>query len=63
VETHDFANLSEENVGEIHKQLSLKRRVGPNGSLVSSQFDNFSIIEVGSHAVGNHETGDIPTGS
>jgi hypothetical protein len=31
IETKDFAVPSEENVGEIHKQIALKRRNGPNG--------------------------------
>jgi hypothetical protein len=39
IETRDFAVPSEENVGEIHKQIALKRRNGPNGSLLSSSFD------------------------
>lgn len=31
IETKDFAFPSEENVGEIHKQLAHNKRNGPNG--------------------------------
>lgn len=31
IETKDFAFQSEDNVGEIHRQLAHKKRNGPNG--------------------------------
>lgn len=50
IETKDFAFPNDENVGEIHKQIALKRRCGPNGNLVCSGFDQFNIIEIGSQS-------------
>jgi hypothetical protein len=51
IETKDFAFPSEENVGEIHRQIALKRRNGPNGSLVSSSADAFNVVEIGSQSL------------
>ena len=51
IETKDFAIPSEENVGEIHRQIALKKRNGPNGTLVSSNMDAFNVIEIGSHSL------------
>lgn len=51
IETKDFAFPSEDNVGEIHKQIALKRRNGPNGSLISTTFDTFNIIEISSQSL------------
>jgi hypothetical protein len=48
IEAKDFAYPSEENVGEIHKQIALKRRNGPNGTLISTHLETFNIIEIGS---------------
>jgi len=46
-ETPDFAYPSEENVGEIHKQIALKRRAGTQGN---SHVESFNIIELGSQS-------------
>ena len=51
IETKDFAFPSEENVGEIHRQLALKKRSGPNGALTSFNFEAFNVIEIGSHSL------------
>lgn len=51
IETKDFAFPSEENVGEIHRQIALKRRNGPNGQLISTHFEAFNIVEVGSQSM------------
>lgn len=48
IETKDFAVPSEENVGEIHRQIAIKRRNGPNGQLASSHYEAFNVIEIGS---------------
>jgi len=44
IETKDFAFPSEENVGEIHRQLAYKKRNGPNGALLSSTNEAFNVI-------------------
>ncbi|CDW80262.1 serine [Stylonychia lemnae] len=48
IETKDFAFPSDENVGEIHRQLAYKKRNGPNGSLLSSTTEAFNVIQLGS---------------
>ncbi len=56
IETKDFAYPSEENVGEIHKQIALKRRNGPNGNLISQNVEMFNVVEIGSQSMtGNKE--------
>jgi hypothetical protein len=57
VETEDFALPSEENVGEIHRQIAQQRRQSlvdekqknPNGAH-SHLYDAFRIVELGVHA-------------
>mmetsp|Transcript_31134 Transcript_31134/g.30581 ORF Transcript_31134/g.30581 Transcript_31134/m.30581 type:complete len:256 (+) Transcript_31134:475-1242(+) len=56
IETKDFAYPSEENVGEIHKQIATKRRTGPNGSLINSNIEQFNVIEIGSQSLSNNNT-------
>ena len=48
IEAKDFAIPSEENVGEIHKSIALKRRNGPGGVLGTTEYDAFNVIEIGS---------------
>lgn len=49
IETKDFAAPSDENVGEIHHQIALKRRGGSAQVMVLSQaYDVFNVIEAGS---------------
>ena len=48
IETKGFAIPSEENVGELHKQIANKTRNGPNGNIFSSSYDQFNIVEIGS---------------
>jgi hypothetical protein len=50
IETRDFAIPSDENVGEIHRQIAQKRRNGnvmqTNSNLIlSSAYDVFNVIE------------------
>jgi len=57
VETEDFALPSEENVGEIHRQIAQQRRQNlvdekqknPNGAQ-SHLYDAFRVVELGVHA-------------
>jgi hypothetical protein len=50
IETRDFAIPSDENVGEIHRQIAQKRRNGNmnitnQNILLSSAYDVFNVIE------------------
>lgn len=38
-------------MGEIHRQIALKRRNGPNGQLISTHFEAFNVVEVGSQSM------------
>jgi len=46
IETRDFAIPSEENVGEIHRQIAQKRRTGANALMLNQAYDVFNVIEV-----------------
>ena len=59
VETKDFAMPSEENVGEIHRQIAQQRRLSLNEEKTKSpshlannshMLDSFKIVELGGHA-------------
>ena len=49
IETKDFAIPSDENVGEIHKQIATKRRNGMNAGgpefQFSAAYDIFNVVE------------------
>lgn len=52
VETRDFSVPSEENVGEIHKQIAAYRRQAmqrEQKDVLTSPLDSFKIIEMGGH--------------
>jgi hypothetical protein len=59
IETRDFAIPSDENVGEIHRQIASKRRNQGNGAAqasllsVTAAYDVFNVIEAGSASTGS----------